>query len=91
MTTPKRYAYEFCKRWLATVPRADIKWIFGSLHVSTPAEDVESAIMTRIENAKLSRQDHGFTDSVVRQSLAYALLCHADNIRLYRAVMLGVG
>jgi hypothetical protein len=75
-----KYAYEYGKRWDARVPRVDLCWLMGRVHVGTPDETVAEDIRQRTK---------GFPPTVVRQSIAYALECHRRNQCLYTHVMRG--
>jgi hypothetical protein len=63
-------------KWNAKVPRGDIHWLVGRMHVSTPDKDVAADIRSRC-NAP------GYTPEIVNQSIAYALECHHRNQALY--------
>ncbi len=76
------YRYEYGKRWDARVPRNDINWVMGRTHVSTPNEDVEADIRKRCSGP-------GFTPSIIRQSIAYAVECHRRNRLIYDRVTCG--
>jgi hypothetical protein len=73
-----QYRYEYGKRWDARVPRADISWLMGRVHVGTTAAEIEADIRKRC-NAP------GYTASLIKQSVAYALECHRRNGDLFRA------
>ena len=73
------YRYEFGKRWDARVPRGDIHWLMGRVHVGTPDTEVAADIRKRCTAP-------GYTSSIVRQSIAYALECHKRN-RALRALV----
>ena len=79
MTT---YRYEYGKRWDARVPRGDIHWLIGRVHVGTPEDEIAADIAKRCTAP-------GYTPSLIRQSVAYALECHRRNRELYRHVMRG--
>jgi hypothetical protein len=76
------YRYEYGKRWDARVPRADINWLMGRVHVSA-TEDEIAADITRRCNAP------GYTPALIRQSVKYALECHKRNRDLYNHVVRG--
>lgn len=76
------YRYEFGKRWDARVPRGDIHWLIGRLHVSATEEEIAADITRRCSAP-------GYTPSIIRQSVAYALECHKRNRALYSRVMGG--
>lgn len=71
-----QYRYEYGKRWDARVPRADIHWLMGRVHVATSADEI-AADITRRCNAP------GYTPAIIRQSVAYALECHRRNRALF--------
>lgn len=75
-----QYRYEFGKRWDARVPRADISWLAGYWHVGRSDDEIAADIRKRC-NAP------GYTESLIRQSIAYALECHRRNRELYNHVM----
>jgi hypothetical protein len=77
-----KFAYEFGKRWDVRVPRSDIKHFIARVHVSK----------TDAEIAKLIRYGcsaPGFTESLIRQSIRYAQLCHARNVDMFHSIMRG--
>ncbi len=74
-----QYRYEYGKRWDARVPRYAISHKLGKLHVGTPDAAIEALIR---EACKAP----GFTPSLIRQSVAYALECHKRNRDLYQYV-----
>lgn len=81
MTAHKRVS-QYGKRWDARVPRSDIAWLVGRLHVSESNESIAADIRSRCTAP-------GYTESIIRQSIAYALICHARNRGLYQRVMRG--
>jgi hypothetical protein len=74
-----KYAYEYGKRWLVEVPRNDIRWLMGRVHVATPDAQVADDIRMRCIGP-------GYSAAVIRQSIAYALECHKRNRALYAFV-----
>jgi hypothetical protein len=68
-----QYRYEFGKRWDARVPRADIHWLMGRVHVATADDEIAADIRRRCADQP------GYTAAIVRQSVAYALECHKRN------------
>lgn len=76
------WIYEYGKRWDERVPRGDINWLMGRVHVSATEAEIEADIRKRC-NAP------GFTPGLVNQSVAYALECHKRNRALYARVMGG--
>ena len=77
------YRYEYGKRWLVQVPRADVRWLMGRIHVGTPDAEVAADIRGRCEGQP------GYTPAVIRQTVAFALECHRRNRGEYRRVMRG--
>jgi hypothetical protein len=77
-----QYRYEFGKRWDARVPRVDIHWLIGRVHVGTSDDEVAADVRKRCTAP-------GYTPAIVRQSVAYALECHRRNRALYSRVMGG--
>lgn len=73
-------SYEYGKRWNPKVPRNDIRWLVSRIHVGTSAVEIESDIRKRCVGP-------GYTESIVKQSVAYALECHRRNRDLYCRVM----
>lgn len=70
------YCYEYGKRWDARVPRGDISWLMGRVHVGTTCAEIEADIRKRCTAP-------GYTESLIKQSVAYALECHRRNRDLY--------
>ncbi len=64
----------------STVPRHDVSWYMGRVHVGTSDEAVKADIVERCKGP-------GYTAGIVRQTVAYALWCHRKNQGLYRSVM----
>jgi hypothetical protein len=83
--THKRVS-EFGKRWDERVPRAAISWLVGRFHVGTSDKEIEKAIRVRITT---SPDKAKYTESLITQSVAYALECHRRNRGLYNDVMGG--
>ncbi len=77
-----QYRYEYGKRWDARVPRGDINWLMGRVHVGTDETEIAADIRKRCTAP-------GYTPAIVRQSIAYALECHKRNRDLYSRVMRG--
>lgn len=75
-----KYTYEFGKRWLAKTPRRDIRYLVGQYHVATPFAEIESRLAGMMPDSK------GFTPAIRRQTVDYARLVHAENMKLYRRV-----
>jgi hypothetical protein len=73
------YVSEFGKRWDARVPRGDIHWYMGRVHVATSDEDVAADIRKRCTAP-------GFTETLIKASIRYALVCHKRNRQLYHYV-----
>lgn len=71
------YRYEYGKRWDSRVPRADISWLMGRVHVGTTDAEITADIHKRCDGKP------GYTDSIIRQSIAYALECHRRNRKLF--------
>jgi len=74
------YRYEYGKRWDARVPRNDIRQLVSRIHVGTSEAEIAEDIRKRC-NAP------GYTATIIRQSVAYALECHKRNRELYCYVM----
>jgi hypothetical protein len=72
--------YEFGKRWDDKLPRYDLKWFMGRVHVGTPDSEVE---------ADIRRRCAAWPPRMIGQAVAYALECHKANQGLYRYVMGG--
>jgi len=64
------------------VPKGQIDFIVGNLHVSTPVEEVSNNVRRRCEKA-------GFPASVTKACVAYAQKAHKRNLDLYQDVMMG--
>ena len=79
-----KYAYEYGKRWNVETPRAAIKRRMARLHVSTPESEIEAMIGAAVSESK---DKHAFTPSIIRECVAYALICHRGNVALYEYVM----
>ena len=79
-----KYAYEFGKRWNVKTPRQDIKWLMSHIHVGTSDSEIERDLRSRCEGRE------GYTPSIIRQCVNYALLCHRENQELYRYVTRGL-
>lgn len=77
------YRYEFGKRWDRRVPRADIHWLMGRVHVSKTDEEIAADITKRCTAP-------GYTLALIRQSVAYALECHKRNRELFNHVAHGI-
>ena len=77
-----QYRYEYGKRWNARVPRHSISQLMARVHVGTSDDDISADIRKRC-NAP------GYTERLIKQSIAYALECHKRNRDLYRRVMSG--
>ena len=73
------YRYEYGKRWDEHVPRNDIRWLMGRVHVGTCAAEIEADIRDRCA------KNPAFTPSLIKQSIAYALECHKRNRALFDA------
>lgn len=78
-----KYRYEYGKRWDARVPRRDVNYLMGRVHVGTPDAEVEADIRRRCEGKP------GYTPGLVEQSVRYAIECHQRNRELFRHVMGG--
>jgi len=76
------YRYEYGKRWDARVPRGDINWLMGRVHVGVTDEEITADITKRCSAP-------GYTPALIRQSIRYALICHKRNRDLYNRVMRG--
>lgn len=74
------YRYEYGKRWDSRVPRTAIYWLMGQVRVSTPEDEVAADIRRRCTAP-------GYTPALIRQSVAYALICHQRNRDLYAHVI----
>ena len=79
-----KYAYEYGKRWNAKTPRRAIKRRMSHVHVSTPEIEIEAMIGQAIIGSKDQMR---FTPSIIRECVAYALICHRGNQALYEYVM----
>ena len=77
-----KYVGEFGKRWDERVPRSAISWLMNRLHVSATDEEITADIQKRCTAP-------GYTETLIQQSIAYALICHHHNQGLYRDVMRG--
>lgn len=78
-----KYAYEYGKRWNVKTPRHAIACKVDRLHVGTPLPDVISLIEEAIP------EDGGYTPSIRKQCVVYAMLRHTANLELYVRVMRG--
>ena len=74
-----KYVGEFGKRWDERVPRSAISWLVNRLHVGTSDETIAADIRSRCTAP-------GYTESIIKQSIAYALECHRHNQAIYRRV-----
>lgn len=73
---------EFGRKWDVRVPRADIHWYVSRLHVACEDSEIAADIRKRCTAP-------GFTESLIRQSIAFALECHRRNQALYGRVARG--
>lgn len=67
------------RKWNAKVPRSAIARYVNTLHVGTPSTELEKTIRAACSGP-------GYTKQITDQSVAYALLVHAQNGALYRRV-----
>jgi hypothetical protein len=73
---------EFGRKWRREVPRSDIGWYVARLHVSVSDTELAADIRGRCTAPE-------FTETIIRQSVAYALECHNRNRGLYSRVVSG--
>lgn len=78
-----RYAYEYGRRWDKRVPRYDVNWLMGRVHVSLSDTQVEADIRRRCRNVD------GMTEALIKATVRYALIVHHRNQDLYHRVMTG--
>lgn len=64
------------------VPKKQIEWIMGNVHVGTPDAEVVADWQKRCARAKLA-------PALAKACIAYALKIHRKNQDLYNAVMSG--
>jgi hypothetical protein len=64
------------------VPKSQIDFIVGNIHVGTPDEEVADNIRRRCEK-------NGFPAAVMKACVVYALKAHKRNRDLYNDVMMG--
>jgi len=81
-----KYVGEFGKKWDERVPRSAISWLMGRVHVGTSDAEIEADIRKRIAEGPQAKL---YTESLIKQSVAYALECHKRNRGLYRDVVNG--
>jgi len=67
----------------AKVPRRDVSWLVNRLHVGTPDTTIEADISKRC-HAPDGTLVMGYTPTIVKQTVAYALYCHRKNQNLVR-------
>ena len=77
-----QYVGEFGMKWDARVPRSAISWLVNRLHVSVTDAEIEQDIRGRCTAP-------GYTESLLNQSVKYAIECHNRNRGLYRDVVNG--
>lgn len=72
-----KYKSEFGKRWDVRVPRSAISWLVNRLHVSVGKAEIAADIRKRCSAP-------GYTESLIKQAIAYALECHQRNREIWR-------
>ncbi len=63
------------------IPKSQIRWIVGRFHVSTSDADIKAEIRKRCVR--------GWTEKDIVRAEIYAVKCHHEHQRLYRAVVSG--
>lgn len=62
------------------IPKGQIRWLVGQMHVSTTEEEIREDILSR--SVKWPQEAR-------EEAVKYALKCHRENQGLYHAVMTG--
>lgn len=66
------------------VPTGFIRWRMGQVHVATSDAEIEAEMLARI-----AKNCSDVSASVKRQIVNYALACHRENWKQFRAVATG--
>jgi len=72
------------EQWDTLTPRGRISWLIDRVCVSATDDDVESDIRRRCRDSTMAFPQH-----IEEESVKFALLCHAENRKLYSDVMYG--
>jgi len=77
---------EYEKTVPSYVPKGDIHWLMGRVHVGTPDAEIEQEIRRRLEAMiRAGKANEG----MVAECVKYAIACHRENQGLYNAVVTG--
>jgi hypothetical protein len=77
---------EYGRTWDARVPRGDISWLMGRVHVATPDSEIEADLRRRCAGAGST-----IPADLVDECVQYALAVHKANRDLFAHFRLGGG